>query len=89
MEAWFSTGILKARGIRLRIVARLLTLVFVLTLTAALQPTHAQETPWKRRLRKGVVLNDSAVHREAPRGPLTAAIIVRMVLVVMLGDVAI
>ena len=73
MEREFSTGILIAREICLRIAARLLTLGFVLTLIAALQPSHAQETPWKRRLRTGVVLNDSAALRgDAPKGPLTA-----------------
>lgn len=73
LERGFSVGILKAPENRLRVVARLLTLGFVLTIIAALQPSHAQQTPWKRRLRKGVVLNDSAGARpEAPKGPLTA-----------------
>jgi murein DD-endopeptidase MepM/ murein hydrolase activator NlpD len=73
LDSGFSDGILKAPENRLRIVARLLTLGLVLSLCAALQATHAQETPWKRRLRKGVVLNDSTgAPRDPPRGPLTA-----------------
>ncbi len=64
---------LEARENRLSNVARLLTLGLILGLTATLQPSHAQETPWKRRLRHGVVLNDSAgVGGAASKGPLTA-----------------
>jgi len=57
----------------LRILAAFLTLIFLVALTAALEPSHAQDTPWKRRVRKGVVLNDSPEVRDAGRrGPLTA-----------------
>jgi len=73
LDRAFSTGILKARENRLRIVARLLTLGFVLCLTATLQPSHAQETPWKRRLRQGVVLNDfTGIRPATSKGPLTS-----------------
>ena len=73
MEGGFSLGILKASENRLRIVARLSTLGFVLALTAALQPSQAQDAPWKRRLRTGVVLNDSTgAGLTMPKGPLTA-----------------
>lgn len=73
MEASLSTGILIASENRLRILASLLTLAFFVTLTASLEPSHAQDTPWKRRLRKGVVLNDSPeVRPESRKGPLTA-----------------
>jgi len=57
----------------LRILASFLTLAVFIALTAALEPSHAQETPWQRRFRQGVVLNDSTeVSREGPKGPLTA-----------------
>lgn len=57
----------------MRILASFLTLAVFIALSAALQPSHAQDTPWKRRLRQGVVLNDSTeVWREGPKGPLTA-----------------
>ena len=57
----------------MRILAAFLTLIFLVALTAALEPSHAQDTPWKRRVRKGVVLNDSPEVRDAGRrGPLTA-----------------
>jgi len=73
LEASLSTGILIAAENRLRILASLLTLAFFVTLTASLEPSHAQDTPWKRRLRKGVVLNDSPEARpESRKGPLTA-----------------
>lgn len=73
MDGAFSTGILKARENRLRTVARLLTLGLVLGLIASLQPSRAQESPWQRRLRHGVVLNDSAaVAGSSAKGPLTA-----------------
>ncbi|MEM7136524.1 MAG: M23 family metallopeptidase [Myxococcota bacterium] len=39
---------------------RLLSSLVLLVLVTSLQPTHAQRTPWERRLRKGVVLNDAA-----------------------------
>ncbi len=73
MDGAFSTGILKARENRLSTVARLLTLGFIIGLAATLQPSLAQDTPWKRRLRQGVVLNDStAFHDGRSDGPLTA-----------------
>ena len=57
----------------MRILASFLTLAVFVALTATLAPSHAQDTPWKRRLRKGVVLNDSpAVRPEGPKGPLSA-----------------
>lgn len=52
--------------------------LFVLLLTS-LQPTGAQDTPWKRRLRKGVVLNGSAdVQSKQAEGPLTAQEMLRL-----------
>lgn len=64
---------LNVRESRLRIVACFLTLASFFALTATLQPSHAQETPWKRRLRKGVVLNDfPAVRQLSRRSALTA-----------------
>lgn len=57
----------------MRIAASLLTLATSIALLATLQSTHAQDTPWKRRLRKGVVLNESSEVRErGQQGPLTA-----------------
>lgn len=57
----------------MRLLASLLTLASLIALTATLQPTHAQDTPWNRRLRKGVLLNDSpAVRSTGPKGPLDA-----------------
>ena len=73
MEGSFLDGILKAPESRLRILASVLTLTLLVALTATLEPSHAQETPWKRRIRKGVVLNDSpAVEDTGRKGPLTA-----------------
>jgi murein DD-endopeptidase MepM/ murein hydrolase activator NlpD len=73
LEGSFWGGILKAPENRLRILASFLTIAAFVALTATLAPSHAQDTPWKRRLRKGVVLNDSpAVRREGPKGPLSA-----------------
>ena len=73
MEGSFRDGILKAPESRLRIVACFLTLAFLAVFTATLGPSHAQDTPWKRRIRKGVVLNDSPnVQAPGPKGPLTA-----------------
>jgi len=52
---------------------RLSILGMVLGLMAALQPSHAQQTPWKRRLRTEVVLEDSvAFGRNVPRTALSA-----------------
>lgn len=59
LEPRFLDGILKAPENHSIVLARLLTLALVFAVTATLQPSHAQETPWKRRLRKGVVLNES------------------------------
>ena len=57
----------------MRILASLLTLASLIALTATLRPTHAQDTPWNRRLRKGVLLNDSpAVRSTGRKGPLKA-----------------
>ncbi len=57
----------------MRFLAISLTLVSFVALTAALQPSRAQDTPWNRRFRTGVVLNDSPAVRSASRkGPLTA-----------------
>ncbi len=72
MEGSFRGGILKAPESRLRILASFLTLAVFVVLITAWQPSHAQDSPWQRRLRKGVVLNDSpAVRPEGPKGPLT------------------
>ncbi|MEM7434385.1 MAG: M23 family metallopeptidase [Myxococcota bacterium] len=38
---------------------RLLSSLVLLVLVTSLEPTHAQRTPWERRLRKGVVLSDA------------------------------
>ncbi len=58
---------------RLKILLRLLPLTLAAALTASLAPSHAQDTPWKRRLRKGVVLSDApAARRASEKGPLTA-----------------
>ncbi len=73
LEGSLWDGILKAPESRLRIVASFLTLAFLAVFTATLGPSHAQDTPWKRRIRKGVVLNDSPeVQVPGPKGPLTA-----------------
>lgn len=57
----------------MRIVARLWTLGFVLAVGVQLLPSSAQQTPWKRRLRHGVVLNDSTGHADGvTKGQLTA-----------------
>lgn len=57
----------------MRILASLLTLASLIAFTATLRPTQAQDTPWNRRLRKGVLLNDSpAVRSTGPKGPLNA-----------------
>ena len=57
----------------MRILASFLTLTFLVALTATLEPSHAQDTPWQRRVRKGVVLNDSPdVQAAGRKGPLTA-----------------
>jgi murein DD-endopeptidase MepM/ murein hydrolase activator NlpD len=56
-----------------RFLAIFLTLVSFVALTTALRPGRAQDTPWNRRLRTGVVLNDSpAVQTNGRKGPLTA-----------------
>lgn len=57
----------------MRVLAIFLTLVSFVALTTALKPSQAQDTPWNRRLRTGVVLNDSpAVPSAGRKGPLTA-----------------
>ncbi len=57
----------------MRFFAIFLTLVSFVVFTTALQPSQAQGTPWNRRLRTGVVLNDSpAVQTDGRKGPLTA-----------------
>ncbi|MBT8467582.1 MAG: M23 family metallopeptidase [Deltaproteobacteria bacterium] len=57
----------------MRFLAIFLTLVSFFALTTALKPSRAQDTPWNRRVRTGVVLNDSPAVRTASRkGPLTA-----------------
>lgn len=64
---------LKASENRLRVVAPLSILGLVVTLGLHLWPTSAQSTPWKRRMRQGVVLNDSTAPPEnGERGTLTA-----------------
>lgn len=73
MERGFGDVILKALEIRFRLLVRFSALALVLGLVCTLRPTHAQDTPWKRRLRKGVVLNDSAGRSPGSyKGPLTA-----------------
>lgn len=49
----------------LRILALCTCLGLIALLGALVEPSHAQETPWKRRMRTGVVLEDST----APRPP--------------------
>lgn len=72
LDAGSSGCMLKARESRLR-TAALLTLGFVVSLMATFQSSHAQEAPWKRRVRTGVVLNDSTAARPKPaKGPLTS-----------------
>ena len=69
----FSGGILKVWERHLRILVTFLTFASFVALITAVQPSDAQKTPWKRRLRKGVVLNDSPEARpDGPKGPLTA-----------------
>lgn len=58
LKAAFGNCILKASESHLRLLDVFLTLVVFVAFTAALQPSHAQSTPWARRLRTGVVLND-------------------------------
>ncbi len=73
MEASFKDGILKTPESRLRILNSFLTLAFFVAFTVTMQSSHAQSTPWARRHRTGVVLNDSPeVRPEGPKGPLTA-----------------
>ncbi len=56
-----------------------LLLGLLVALLTSLQPTSAQDTPWKRRLRKDVVLNDSpAVQTKQAKGPLTAQEMLRL-----------
>lgn len=45
----------------------LLSLIVLCVLTVTLQPTHAQRTPWKRRLRTDVVLSDAPTPRADER----------------------
>jgi murein DD-endopeptidase MepM/ murein hydrolase activator NlpD len=76
LERSFGEVILKALEIRFRLLVRFSALALVVGLVCTLQPTHAQDAPWKRRLRKGVVLNDSAgrsreSYNESYKGPLT------------------
>lgn len=57
----------------MRILTCSLTLTFLVAFTASLAPSHAQETPWKRRLRTGVVVHDAPEPAAGgARGPLTA-----------------
>lgn len=56
----------------MRIFVSFLSLAVLFVFTATLESSHAQDTPWKRRMRTGVVLNDSpAVRAPGPKGPLT------------------
>jgi murein DD-endopeptidase MepM/ murein hydrolase activator NlpD len=73
LEGPFWSCILRAPESRLRILASFLALTFFVVLTATLEQSHAQDTPWKRRLRNGVVLNESTDGPEAgSKRPLTA-----------------
>jgi len=44
----------------LRILACCTCLTLIAVLSASIEPSHAQDTPWKRRMRTGVVLDDSS-----------------------------
>ena len=55
-----------------------LFLGLLVALLTSLQPTDAQDTPWKRRLRTGVVLNDSAEVQKRPKALLTAQEMLRL-----------
>jgi murein DD-endopeptidase MepM/ murein hydrolase activator NlpD len=51
----------------------------LVALLTSLQPIGAQDTPWKRRLRTGVVLNDSPeVQSKKTKGPLTVREMLRL-----------
>jgi len=64
---------LRASERRLRNLACFLTLAFLAAFTVSLTPSHAQETPWKRRLRTGVVVDEAPEPAaDGPRGALTA-----------------
>lgn len=53
--------------------ASLMSLIVLCALTVTLQPTHAQRTPWTRRLRTEVVVSDTPAPRRAEEaGPLDA-----------------
>ena len=57
----------------LKSLASLLSLIVVCALTVTLQPTQAQRTPWKRRLRTDVVVSDPpAPDADERRGALDA-----------------
>ena len=73
LDSSFRDGILKAPESRLKILASFLSVTVLVALTATLEPSHAQDTPWERRMRTGVVLNDSPeVQASGRKGPLTA-----------------
>lgn len=62
-----------------KVLARSLLFGLLVALLTSLQPTGAQDTPWKRRLRTGVVLNDSPeVRTKQTKGPLTAEEMLRL-----------
>jgi hypothetical protein len=58
----------------LRILACFTFLAVLAVLSASREPTQAQETPWKRRMRTGVVLDDPSTRSgpPAPAGALNA-----------------
>lgn len=65
--------ILKAPENRLRSAALFVALGIAVSAFSVRPPSEAQETPWKRRIRKGVVLNDArALEARGLREPLTA-----------------
>jgi murein DD-endopeptidase MepM/ murein hydrolase activator NlpD len=54
---------LKAWEDLLRVLAFCTCLALLTMLSASIQPSHAQQAPWKRRMRTGVVLDDSSTPR--------------------------
>jgi len=60
LDSPFWRGMLKASEDCLRILACCTCLTLIAVLSASIEPSHAQDTPWKRRMRTGVVLDDSS-----------------------------
>ena len=73
LEGLLRDGILMNLESPLRILAGFLTLSLLAALTVSLQRGEAQSTPWKRRVRKGVVVDDCRkVPLEGAGGRLTS-----------------